>query len=325
MRWNAVITSFALVLLVPSGALAAGGPVLPLQGGSGIAVPGSAVRIIASPAGRDTVVQRVTTRPRHIQSTLRVAGHYGIPGADYNGTLTGLSADGRALILEQLLSVYPARTTRLLVLDARRLRVQRKIVLRGWSTVDAISPDGRWLYLLHFSSANISQYEVLAYDLPRGRLITKPIVDPRDRGEAMTGLPVTRVMSPGGRWAYTLYDRPSGVPFIHALDTAGLRAVCIDLPSLSGANLGPGSLTLGPGTRTLEVKLGDIVVRTINTRTFAASSGVPVTAAQSAARPPHAVQGGGGSSLPWELVFVPIAAAAALGAGAWRRAKPRAA
>jgi hypothetical protein len=325
MTWKAVVTVLGLSLAAPSGALAAGGPVPPVQGGDGIGVPGGTSRLIASPAGRDTLVRRVTAGSGHVQATLRLPGHYGIPDADYHGTLTGLSADGRTLILAQRFGAAPVGTTRLIVLDTRRMRIERRIVLPGWSTVDAISPDGRWIYLIHYSSSNPANYEVLAYDLSAGRLLSKPIVDPHDRGEQMTGIPFRRVMSPDRRWAYTLYARPSGVPFVHALNTAGLRAVCIDLPSLESMDIGAATFSLGPGASTLEVKIAGFVAATISTRTFAVRAGRPVSANRPAPPPRHAAPpaDGGGSTLPWELIFVPIIGVAALGTVAWRRAKPR--
>jgi hypothetical protein len=330
MTWKAVVTSFGLSLLIPSAALADGGPVAPVQGGAGITASGSTVRLIASPDGRDTVIKRVTTRTRHVQSALRLSGRYGIPGADYSGTLTGLSEDGRTLILEQLQASYPVRTTRLLVLDTQPMRIERRIVLPGWSVLDAISPAGRWMYLIHYSSGNALQYEVLAYDLAHGRLLTKPIVDPHDREGPMTGLPMARVMSPGGRWAYTLYYRPSGVPFVHALDTAGRRAVCVDLPSLHGLGFNEARFVLGPGAKSLQVRMKGSVAAAINTRTFAVSTGGPLSAVlppvtdSDNARVDGAGDGGGGS-LPWELVFVPVAVVTAGAAAIWRRARPRAA
>jgi hypothetical protein len=60
-------------------------------------------------------------------------------------------------------------------------------------------------------------------------MLSKPIVDPREPDEKLQGVPVTRVSSEDGRWAYTLYTGEK--PFIHALDTEGRTAVCIDLPA----------------------------------------------------------------------------------------------
>src|SRR5262249_17816692 len=143
---------------------------------------------------------------------------------------TGLSADGRRLVLAQVTRRYPTRRTRLLVLDAPRLRVLGELSLRGWFTVDAISPTGRWLYLLHYTPGlDLLRYEVLAYDLRARRLLRRPVIDPREPGEAMRGTAMSRVTSPDGRWAYTLYVRPSGAPFVHALDTRRRTAACVDL------------------------------------------------------------------------------------------------
>ena len=49
----------------------------------------------------------------------------------------------------------------------------------------------------------------------------------------MTGKPVTRAMSPNGQWAYTLYQGSDEGPFVHALDTSGRSAKCIDLDGLN--------------------------------------------------------------------------------------------
>jgi hypothetical protein len=63
-----------------------------------------------------------------------------------------------------------------------------------------------------------------------GRLDAEPIVDRREDEVLMRGQPVTRVASSDGRWAYTLYARPKHGPFVHALDTVGGEAYCVDLP-----------------------------------------------------------------------------------------------
>jgi hypothetical protein len=75
---------------------------------------------------------------------------------------------------------------------------------------------------------------VRAFDLASGRLLPEPIVDPSEPDERMAGMPISRATPPDGRWAYTLYDGSGHEPFIHALDTVGQRAVCVDLPQLEG-------------------------------------------------------------------------------------------
>jgi hypothetical protein len=302
-----------LALMAPQVALAAGGPVPPVQG-SYIGIPGSSYRYAAFQAGGTTVVREQVAGAPVARFELRVSGHYGIPAVDYSGSMTGLSANGRTLVLEEIPASLPPRVTRLLALDTAPVAVRVKLTLPGWSTVDAISPNGRWLYLIHYPSSDISRYEVLAYDLAARRLLANPIVDPRDRGEAMTGFPIARVMSAGGRWAYTLYFRPSGAPFIHALDTAGRRAVCIDLPSDLSAAIGNSHLRLGDGGASLVVGAGGITQAVINTRTFTVSTANGHSAAVSSAASTHARRGiGGKSGTPWALILLSITAMGIVG------------
>lgn len=310
-----------LVLMLPQDAFAAGGPVAPVQG-SYIGVPSSPYRYAAFDARRNTVVRRQGAGVGPAASELRVSGRYGIPGVDYSGSTTGLSANGRTLILAELPGNRPPRTTRLLVLDTAPLALRTRLTLPGWSTVDAISPDGRWLYLIHYASSDISRYEVRAYDLPARRLLAKPVVDPRDRGEAMTGVPINRVMSADDRWAYTLYLRPSGVPFVHALDTAGRRAVCIDLPSLPNVDTGSAHLELSPGGTTLRVDTPGGTRAVIDTRTFTVSAGGGHPAAAPLRPVRHRGRGTRGQDdAPWELIALSITAlgvVAVAGAGVAR-------
>jgi hypothetical protein len=272
MRWMAGVASVGLVLAAPAGAAASGGPVPPLQGGSGVAVAGNALRYVAHGARHATVITRTG---RGSGRMLRIPGRYGIPGADFNGSTTGLSGDGRTLVLAGLGATRPSRTTQLLVLDAPRLAVRKHIALPGRWTVDAVSPDGRWLYLIHYLSSDAGRYEVRAYDLPARRVLQRPVVDPRDRGEAMTGVPIARVMSADTRWAYTLYIRPSGTPFVHALDTSARRAVCVDLPTRGNGDLGGARLVLGAAGAKLRVEVGGVPEAVIDARTFAVSPTSP--------------------------------------------------
>jgi hypothetical protein len=257
-----------LGLALPASAGAVGGPVQPVQGGTSVAVPGGRFHYAAFGAGRGTVIRRFTADGALTSGLIRVAGRYVIPGADFSGTTTGLSADGHTLVLGPLWAIRLPLWTRLVVLDAPRLTIRSTVGLPGAWTVDAISPRGRWLYLIHYLRADGSRYEVRAYDLIRHRLVARPVVDPREPGEKMTGFPVARVVSAGGRWAYTLYGRPQGAPFVHALDTVGRRAVCIDVPSLSASDLGEAQLVLARGGTALSVESGGAVRARIDMRTF---------------------------------------------------------
>jgi hypothetical protein len=132
------------------------------------------------------------------------------------------------------LQTFPQAETKLDVLNATSLHSLQKISLRGSFSFDAISPDGGLLYLIQYTSpVDPTRYLVRAYDVAAGRLLHEPVVDPTETGRPMTGRPITRTMSPDGRWAYTLYDGSDEGPFIHALDTARHRAVCVDLDSIA--------------------------------------------------------------------------------------------
>jgi hypothetical protein len=329
MRTRIAIVAIGVGLVWPGAALGAGGPVSPLQGeGNGISVAPSPYEYVALADGRSTDVQQLK-RTGPVRSSIRLPGRYGIPGVDYNGSKTGLSADGGTLVLADVPGNGTPRTTRLIVLGAPDLTVRERIALRGWFTVDAISPTGHFLYLIHYPSSDISKYEVRAYDLAHHRLLAAPIVDPHERDEAMTGFAVTRATSRDGRWDYTLYIRPNGVPFIHALDTVALRAVCIDLPAVKQDDLGNATLSLGPGGSVLGIEAEGRTLATVDTATYAVTAvaeRVSAAIRRPAARADQSTGDGGGDSTPWAvlaLLLVAVAAFAVAGFGARRRARAR--
>jgi hypothetical protein len=102
---------------------------------------------------------------------------------------------------------------------------------------------------LHAQTGDLTEYIVRGYDMRTNRLVPGKIADRTEKDESMAGTPLTRTTSVGGRWVYTLYQKPSGEAFIHALDTVGLAAYCIDLPKAPGLyNI---VLSLRDGGRTL--------------------------------------------------------------------------
>jgi hypothetical protein len=315
MRRLLLCTSFGLALAAPAVAAASGGPVPPQQGGAGVSTPTHDATFIAAGVGHRTVIERFADGTLRRWRTL--PGSYGVPGVGYDGSMTGVSADGSTLVLAHTVRSYPVQRTPLVVLDARRLRVRARITLPGWYVVDGISPDGRWLYLIHYTSRrDATRYEVRAYDLPARRMARKPIVDPREPDEAMRGFPMTRAVSADGRWDYTLYLRPSAAPFIHALDTARRTARCIDLPAGLAGNAGNARLSVTDGGATLVVRERGSAVAMVDTRTWkvrppGAAPAPRLRKAVPAAA--HASAGGGAS--PWPFVAAGLAALAGIAAG----------
>lgn len=147
----------------------------------------------------------------------------------FDGTTGGLTSDGATLVLAEPLTPG-TRATRFVLVETKRMRIRTRIVLPGAFSFDALSPAGTLLYLVeHVSRRDPSAYRVRAYDLRRGRLLPGSVADRRSGGAEMRGQPLTRAEGAGGRWVFTLYQGGHHA-FIHALDTVGRAAVCIDLP-----------------------------------------------------------------------------------------------
>jgi hypothetical protein len=225
----ATLGAFAVVACGATGAAADGGPSPGVMtGDTGVIASGGKVRYVTLSDGRRTVVEAVATRNGIVRRFLWLRGNYGIPVVAYDGTAEGVSLDGRTLVLAPWLGPQPARTTKFAIVDARTLRLRRIVTLRGVFSYDALSPDGKTLYVIQYLSDAL-RYVVRAYDLATRHLLPGAIADRREEG-AMAGSPVTRETSAGRGWAYTLYARQPGRPFVHALDTEHRQAVCIDLP-----------------------------------------------------------------------------------------------
>jgi hypothetical protein len=281
-------------------------PVLGVDvGGTGIVSATGDGRYVTIPAGRRTIVARTNPSRGTVFDSRLLRGILTIPAVAYDGSAGGLSADGRTLVLIQPRVSFPRARTTFAVLSVPRLRLLQTLHLRGDFSFDAISPRGRLLYLIQYIVPNDpSRYLVRAYDLAAGRLLPRPVTDPHEQGEKMRGSPVTRATSPGGRWAYTLYDGAGGVPFVHALNTSRSTARCIDLDALAGTDVSQVRLRVvaGGGRITVENKGRPVLV--VDTRTFRVSS-PPVTPAKALDE-----RGGG---LPWlPVVLVPAGLLAVL-------------
>ena len=231
-----LVVTLSLAALALAGAASAdgsGGAIVASQGSPGVVSPDGTLRYVALPDGVGrTLVEAIRTRDGWTRGFGSVAGAYGTPWVA--GTkMGGLSPDGRTLVLAQA-SAYTGlrRVSRLLVYDSRRLWAPReRITLRGDFAYDALSPHGATLFLIqHVSAQNLSRYIVRAYDLRRRTLLPQRIADRTQRGWVMSGYPVDRATSRGGRWVYTLYQNPGGYPFVHALDTVGRKAHCVGIP-----------------------------------------------------------------------------------------------
>jgi hypothetical protein len=227
----AVLTVVVFALSVAP-AWGSGGPVV---GGDarqlGVTADGIGARYVAQRVQGGTLLESIDRDGGRILNSRFFDRHLMVPAVAFDGSGSGLTADGTTLVLASPLRGSSSRFT---VIDTRTLRVRQTITLRGHFALDAVSPDGHRLYFIEVLSGDGTRYAVRAYDMDAGRLLRAPVVDPAEADEPMRGSPISRVMSTDGRWAYTLYDGGDKAPFIHALDTVLGRAKCVDLDALAG-------------------------------------------------------------------------------------------
>ncbi|MDA0172049.1 hypothetical protein OJ998_23305 [Solirubrobacter taibaiensis] len=238
----------AAALLGPATAHASGGGIpVANWGGNGATAPGRAFTYIVLPSGRGSLVQAVHREGGAVDRWKHLPRRYGAPVAAYDGAMTGLSADGRVLVLAEIPAVYPVRRTRLLVLRATNFEELGRFSLPGPYTVTAISPHGRYVYLRRLTAPN--------RDPLRSELVVLDRAEPgapRAIAGELTARPSARVSD--GRWAYTLFQRDRS--WVEGLDTVtqatrrwevpGLRGNDLVKPRLDGELLHVGTLTLRP-------------------------------------------------------------------------------
>ena len=261
------------LLLLPAHAAADGCP--PEQCGVGaLAYPGSStilLRPLGSVAGYDVVTGKkrfATTAP----SLVAADGRSYVTATNPNGRtriarrdavlgrlelvrtlpsvleLTAVSADGGRVALVEPPTATSRKTTRLVVAGLATGRM-REATLRGRFQAEAVSNDGRRLFLIEYLR---SGYRVRLYDVAHGRLVPGEL-RARNENEAMTGFPAYAIGSRDGHWLLTLYVKPrEREAFVHALDLRRAVAYCVDLPGHAVVGkLQAYALALGLDGRTL--------------------------------------------------------------------------
>lgn len=249
MRRLSLCLAVAVVSLVAApAALGDGGPFLVTQGGQGVATRDGAFHYVAVPDGaHSTLLEKLEVANGQVNYWLPLKGSWGIPTLGTGSLIgQGLAWNGRTLVLTAPPGYWSP--SRFLLLDLKRIRAVRTITLRGFFSFDALSPDASRMYLIQYThgrTGNLTHYVVREYDLRTNRLLPGTIAAREEDGNepTMAGYPMTRTTSANGRWVYTLYQKPSGMPFIHALDTVAGVAHCIDLP-WSKTNKGAYNLVL---------------------------------------------------------------------------------
>ena len=238
-RRFALAGALVVAALVAAPLAAADGPMpYASQGGSGVAMPDGLTRLVAVGVGAAglpqsrTELEVIQTTDGMVRNWVDLRGSWGLPVVTYSQSAAeGLSADGKTLVLGDVVASYPRMKSSFLALNPKTFRIRRTIELKGDYAYDALSPDGTRLYLIdHVDGTNSQRYVVRAYDLAAGRLLPGRIADRTQKSWVMQGYPMARTSSADGRWVYTLYSNPGGYAFVHALDTKRGVAHCVGLP-----------------------------------------------------------------------------------------------
>lgn len=236
------------------------------DGTAGVASVDGSVRFVAAHSGAATKVSaRRTSDLVEVRSAI-VPGSYGIPAMITNSVGLGMFRDGSAFVLQSMSNIG---STSFAVIRTSDLRVRDTIVLPGSYAFDALSPDGSRLYLVEHRSADLQHYVVRAYDLLEHALLPGRIADKSQRSWVMQGYPAARVTTQNGRWVYTLYANPTGVPFVHALDTVEGVAHCVGFAWSGSQNPLVQYRLRVSGGRLLVLRPGGGVYRSIDRRTWA--------------------------------------------------------
>jgi hypothetical protein len=236
MKTVALLAAVSCFAALTGTARAAGGPLFNDFGGlQGIQAP-SGYRYVMIDGKEGVFLLRIAP-DQHVAAYRPLPGPYTIPAVAMDRTTSGLSADGKTLILIQPRFPYGRHHTRFLILSLPGMHVRAAVTLPGDFTFDAMAPDASVLYFIHYlSERDPTRYEVRAFDTEGLKLVPGAIVDRTEPDEEMRGYPVSRVTSADGRYAYTLYDGGGDTPFVHVLDTVAGEAHCVDLDGLGGNN-----------------------------------------------------------------------------------------
>ena len=174
-----------------------------------------------------------TTVARHDARSGKLLRSWSLPG---RWNTAALSADGsRHLLLRYSRTGISLRGA------------GSRTALRGMFEVEALSPDGRKVFLVHWQRNG--GYVLQHLDLATQRLAPTRLDEP---DEKMSGTATTAVATRDGKWLLTLYSKADGHSFVHALNLLTGVAHCIDL-TLKGdfMTVGSTALVLSPDERTL--------------------------------------------------------------------------
>jgi hypothetical protein len=193
--------------------------------------------LTATPGDQTTVIQNLVVQPGFGGSTQEIDGRWLLPTVGLDPIPQGVSADRSTIVLVEADAEHGAAgadraISRFAVVDARlALGYEPRIIeLKGAFDFDALSPDGKLLYVAEQVVGPLNgRYQVRVVETGTGKLRDAIIVDKRNIDAQMAGWPVDQERRTDGM-VMTLY-RGAEYPFVHALSSIDAWAVCIGLPT----------------------------------------------------------------------------------------------
>ena len=162
-----------------------------------------------------------------------------------------LSPNGRWLVLFQDRAPAGVRdAVGFEVVDTTGITPPRIARLNGHFEFDAVDNAGSTLYLVE-RPGDSAAYRVRAFDLGAGMLKPGVIAEKGPIQEPMSGYRAASVSPGDGSWLFSLYQKPAGSTFIHALSLKDQFAVCIDLPVANEHGVGNRYWSLASDGRTV--------------------------------------------------------------------------
>jgi hypothetical protein len=189
----------------------------------------AAVYTAAAVAGNTVVTATDPVSGRRLRS-IEVPGLWEIPVAAGSTPEGAVSGDGRMLALA---GASGDEESHFALLETDLSSEPRRFSLPGHYEFDAMAPDGSALYLNEIRGDG--RYRVRTYDVARGELRPRVVVEKTALGLLMQGEPVARAVEPGGSPVDTLYRGGPEGALVHSLNTAQGTALCIFLPDTKSA------------------------------------------------------------------------------------------
>jgi protein MpaA len=228
-------------------ATAGGGYYTQMAPPEGVALHGSPYRFETFVLGRRhrvTVVERIDRRRGLVSRRWELRGAWHLSAPAYDGEGVGVGAEAPLLVLTRYgaprHSLLRARTElAFLYTGSGRSRAPSRFhrtTLPGDYTVQAISPDGEFVYLAHNLSVSPNRgprFILVPYSLQAHMLL--PANDIAGNGEILSGIPVARTEDPKGRRVFTLYMnafRDGGAMYLRVLGTEPGSLAATALPGL---------------------------------------------------------------------------------------------